>query len=821
MTKRLALIADDDATTRTLAAVALTRLGFEVIRAADAEEALARAREREVRFFLLDVQMPGEDGFWLCRQLRSLEVYRRTPVLMMTGYEDVSAIEAAFQAGATDFIAKPLNLPLLAHRVKFILKSTDLVEELEDNRRKLDEALDLALLGHWEFDTVSRSLSLSESARRLFGLHSASIDEQTFVRCIHPEDRAQVLACLTRLGNATQQVQWDMRWLPKPDDERVVHSVGRAVIEPDGRVLRWVGSMQDISERHRANETLRLWSRVVETTGEGMLIADAQLRPVQINDAFTTITGDGLDRLREDASLFFDAHFREVILPHLRAHGHWQGERRAWRRDGEECDQWLNVCVLRDGSGRVTHHVAMISDITAIKRSQRKLDYLARHDPLTGLPNRAALNGYLDEFVGHGDRPPRELALLYVDLDRFKNVNDSLGHHVGDKLLCALVGRLRNVVVEGTMIGRLGGDEFMLVLADDPSQEHACAVAQRIIDVLTEPFALDGYRFVIGASIGICLFPRDGQSVEELVKNADTAMYRAKDQGRNRYEVYSEQMSAALLDRMALEGEMRAALVRDEFELFYQPKVDLASGRIIGAEALVRWRHPEQGLLFPGRFVPMAEETGLIVELGHWVLNAAATQMRRWQLQGLPIGHVAVNVAGPQIWHPQFVSQIEQVLRVTGLSPQALQIEITETLVMADAEHGQTVSRLESLRSLGLTMAIDDFGTGHSSLAYLKRLPVSVLKIDKAFVHDLGSDRDDEAIVRAIIAMSRHLGLATVAEGVETEGQLRWLQNAGCDIGQGYLFARPVPRDDFERLVREQDGLVLVPHTAPFDEVDR
>ncbi len=808
------MVVDDDGTTRALAAAALMRQGFEVLRAEDAESALAMARQRSVRFFMVDVQMPGEDGFWLCRQLRVLPAYQRTPIVMMTGDDDVSAIDAAFESGATDFIAKPLNLALLAHRVRFIMKTADLFEEVDENRRTLDEALDLAQLGHWAFDLQARSLSLSPSAMRQFGLPIAALSESDFFRSIHPDDRSHVVSALARLCPTRRQISWDMRWFAPGRSERAVHVVARVNLGPDGAVQGWVGSIQDVTERQRASETLRLWSRVVESTGEGVLIADAALRPVQVNQAYTTITDHSLDDLQRDPAQFFDVQFHERILPELLASGHWQGERRAWRANGDEFDLWLNVCVLRDAAGRLTHYVAMLSDITAIKRSQRKLDHMARHDALTGLPNRTALTGHLDELIGRGTKPPKPLAVLYVDLDRFKNVNDSLGHHVGDKLLCALVGRLRNVVSERTMIARLGGDEFMLVLADDPSLANACKVSQKIIDVLAEPFALDGYRFVVGASIGICLYPRDGQSVEELVKNADTAMYRAKDQGRNRYEVYSEQMSAAILDRLALEDEMRTALLRSEFELFYQPKVDLHSGRIIGAEALVRWRHPEQGLLLPGRFIALAEESGLIVDLGMWVLQAAARQMRDWQLQGLPISHVAINVAGPQVWHPNFVAQFEQVLAQTGLAPSALEVEITETLIMVDADHPHTVAQLDALRRLGITLAIDDFGTGHSSLAYLKRLPVSVLKIDKAFVHDLGNDRDDEAIVRAIIAMTRHLGLATVAEGIETEGQLRWLQEAGCDVGQGYLFARPMASADFERLVLEQPQMTYSPETA-------
>ena len=802
------LVADDDPIIRTLASAALSRLGFEVSSAADGRRALDLACDVDFDLVVLDVQMPGLDGFEVCQALRALPAYRLTPILMATGLDDNASIERAFDAGASDFVSKPLNLTLLDHRVRFLMKSATALRELEEKRVQLDEALQLAHMAHWSFEPGSNAVMATDAGYKAYGFEGRRVTFADMNERIHPEDRALVWDHFQRLVNGTagDSIAYDHRFVRPDGDVRHVHAVLRAYRNGDGRLERIVGSAQDVTERHSLDEAMRLWSRVIETTSEGMLIADGELRPLQINSAFTLITGHSLEAVKADPALAFPQELRSLISAELRARGTWQGEYQAVRRDGERYHQWLNVGQLRDARGEITHHVAMFSDISALKRSQSRLNYLASHDPLTGLPNRAALTRHLEDTIQNDAACGRHTGVLYVDLDRFKNVNDSLGHPFGDRLLREIVKRVGAEIPEGQMLARVGGDEFMVVLAALDDEAQAERIARAILASLQEAFRLQHYEFVIGASIGVCTHPRHGNSVDELVKNADTAMYRAKEQGRNRYQVYTEKMSADILERMSLEADLRLALTRGELELYYQPKVNLSDGAIVGAEALIRWHHPQRGEIPPDRFVPVAEDSGLIADIGPWVIEEAARAAARWHRAPFGLKHVAVNVSGPQIWSSDFVDHVRRTINRNGIAPETLQIEITETLVMSDATRDDTMRRLDALRVLGVTMAIDDFGTGHSSLSYLKRLPVSILKIDKSFVRDIASDVNDEAIVRAIIALADSLQLELVAEGVETEAQMRWLRSAGCHLGQGFLFARPVPAATFEALLLESAG---------------
>jgi len=684
---RSVLFADDDVVLRPLVRASLAKLGFTVTLAADGLAAMAAARATTFDLVLLDVQMPGASGFEVCRALRALPQYRLTPVLMATGLNDHASIEAAFDAGASDFIRKPLNLPLLNHRVRFLMKAAETLGELEDKRARLDEALDLARLIHWDYDPGSGLLRATDGGYQGIGLSKGSFTIPEMLSRIHTDDRALAIARFRSVLGGADCASYDHRILGADGDERHVHVTLRAHRGPDGALQRISGSAQDITE---------------------------------------------------------------------------------------------------------------------LKRSQARLDYLARHDPLTGLPNRAALAQHLEECIERDGAAGRATGVLYVDLDRFKNVNDSLGHPFGDRLLRAIVERLRGVVPAARMLARIGGDEFVAVLDAMTGEPDAEALARAVLDRLQEPFRLDQYEFVIGASIGVCTFPLHGQTVDELIRNADTAMYRAKEQGRNQYRVYNERMSADILERLSLEADLRMAVARDELRLFYQPKIDLDSGRILGAEALIRWQHPVRGMVSPGAFIPIAEDSGLIADIGQWVIEQAARDASRWCTPAFALQDIAVNVAGAQIWRSDFLDHMRRTLAASGIPASALQVEITETLVMSDATREDTLRRLNALRGLGITMAIDDFGTGHSSLAYLKQLPVSILKIDQSFVGHLGHDPNDEAIVRAIIALAGSLQLKLVAEGVETFEQAAWLREAGVHLGQGYLFSRPVPAAEFEALLQAQ-----------------
>ena len=425
---------------------------------------------------------------------------------------------------------------------------------------------------------------------------------------------------------------------------------------------------------------------------------------------------------------------------------------------------------------------------------------MAYHDSLTDLPNRALFEDRLAVTLAQAHRKKQTGAVLFLDLDRFKVVNDTVGHAVGDQLLQSVAERLKGLVREGDTVARVGGDEFTLLLTEVERTEEVVGVAGRVLDALRQPWLLNGHEFRITASIGIAMFPNDGEDADSLLRNADTAMYRAKDQGRDNYMLYTPKMNTMIAERLALENSLRHGLERGELLVYYQPQVDIASGRIVGMEALVRWQHPERGLVSPGEFIPLAEETGLIVPLGAWVMRTACAQNKAWQAAGIPPMRVAVNLSARQFQQRNLTEMVDEVLKETGLEARWLQLEITEGVAMQDVE--SNIAVLRELRQTGVQIAIDDFGTGHSSLSYLSRLPIDVVKIDQSFIQDLTTDPNGAAIARSIIVMAHNLKLRVIAEGVETEEQLEFLKKRRCDEMQGYLFSKPAPAEAFEEMLR-------------------
>jgi diguanylate cyclase (GGDEF)-like protein/PAS domain S-box-containing protein len=445
-----------------------------------------------------------------------------------------------------------------------------------------------------------------------------------------------------------------------------------------------------------------------------------------------------------------------------------------------------------------------ISDITEVKSYRERLEHQASHDALTGLANRNLLHDRLHQAIAHAERQRLQLAVAFLDLDNFKYLNDSLGHSAGDELLKMVAHRLKTCVREGDTVARLGGDEFVLVLVDQSGAEAVNHVVQRVLETASEPFLVAGREFNTTASLGVSLYPRDGSDAETLLKNADAAMYRAKAQGRNNFCFFTPEINTALHERIALEQGLRQALDRGELLLDYQPKIELSSGALIGAEALVRWRHPEHGLLSPARFVPVAEDTGLIVPIGEWVLRTACSQVQGWRRQGLQLNMLSVNISARQFRSPDLVDQIAETLRTSGLPANCLDLEITESLMMEDVQ--EFIVRLHRLKDLGVQLSVDDFGIGYSSLNYLKQFPVDRLKIDRSFVCDIVSDPGDAAIVQAVIQLGHVLGLAVTAEGVETDEQLAFLRRHGCDEGQGYYFSKPLDPAEFELMLRARSA---------------
>ncbi|MDX5370939.1 MAG: EAL domain-containing protein [Pseudomonadaceae bacterium] len=557
---------------------------------------------------------------------------------------------------------------------------------------------------------------------------------------------------------------------------------------------------RDITEREQMQERLHQAATVFESTAEGVMITDLEQRITAVNRAFSDITGySEAEALGQSPRLLssgkHDSAFYAAMWHQLAASGHWQGEVWNKRKNGELYPEWLTISAVRDQSGQITHFVGVFADISSLKLAQDRLDYQAHHDPLTGLPNRLLFESRLETALNDARNDQQRGAVLFLDLDRFKHINDSLGHPVGDQLLKAIAQRLREQLRDIDTVARLGGDEFIVLLPGLHQPRDAERVASKLLACFNAPFQADGHEFFISASIGISLFPEDGNDVATLVKNADAAMYSSKAKGRNRIEFYTRNLTFQATERMTLELELRRAIERDELLLYYQPKLCLHSGELVGAEALIRWHHPVFGEIPPDRFIPLAEENGMILQLGDWVLQEACRQMRAWQDNHAPFGPLSVNLSGSQLRQPQLAERIAGALDDFGLTADKLQLEITESFIMTQAEEALLI--LHRLKELGLQLAIDDFGTGYSSLSYLKRLPLDILKIDKSFVRGLPGDPDDAAITRAIIALGRSLQMTVIAEGVETKAQEIFLTSEGCAQIQGYVVSRPLNAEAF------------------------
>ncbi len=557
-------------------------------------------------------------------------------------------------------------------------------------------------------------------------------------------------------------------------------------------------------QRVRADTALRQAAAVFESTREGVVITDLTPRIVGVNRAYTEITGysesevlgcnPSLLRSGRQDEIYYQAMWAGILET-----GHWQGEIWNRRKNGELFPQWLAISTVLDSEGAPSHYVGVMTDISQLKQSEAQLDHLAHHDPLTGLPNRLLLQSRLEHALERAERHRQQIAVLYIDLDRFKNINDSLGHPVGDELLQALSLRMTERLREDDTLGRLGGDEFLLILEDLERSEYVAGVAQTLIHLLERPFTLpSGHEVYVGASIGISLFPNDGRTVTELIQHADVAMYQAKQSGRNTYSFYTPALTRAANERLELEARMRRGLAQGEFVLHYQPQIEIGSGALIGCEALVRWNSPEEGMISPARFIPLAEETGLIVPLGEWVLQTAAAQAQAWLQAGFPPLLMAVNLSVRQLQQRDIVQRIAVLLAQSGLPASQLKLEITESMIMGQGE--LAIDLLHAIKALGVSLSIDDFGTGYSSLAYLKRFPIDEVKIDRGFVQDIPQDVSDMEIASAIIGMAHGLNLKVMAEGVETEAQLNFLAGRGCHAYQGFLCSKPVAAAEFARL---------------------
>ena len=680
------LVADDDATVRLLTVAALEKHQFEVFVADDGAAAWTALQSSKFDLVLLDIEMPGLDGFSLCRKIRD-ELKSDVPVLLVTGHDDVTSIECAYVAGATDFIAKPINWPLLGHRLRYVLRSYRNVQSLDAakaHHRAMLRALPDVLL------RVDTSGALSEQ---------------------HGQQNASTATTPALLAE----------YLPQEAAAKCLRGVQNAVK---------TGSVQEIEY-------------AIEGVGQKRRFFEGRIAPINQHEA---------------------------------------------------------LCLVRD--------------VTDRREADQRIVSLAYFDPLTGLPNRASFQELLKLTVYRAERETSRLAVLFLDIDGFKSVNDSFGHTVGDQVLQRVADRLRSSLrlsdslgrhmidwVDGTpSVSRLGGDEFTVMLPVIRSPDDAMVVAQRICDAFALPFTIDSQEIILSTSIGISLYPDDASSPQLLVKHADTAMYAAKDLGRSQAHFYSASLTEKAMHRLKMESALRLAMTRDELRVHYQPIVDSNSKRVVCFEALVRWQHPEAGLLPPAQFVTLAEECGLISKLGAVVLRIACADAVRWNDGRNELISVAVNLSALQLSEPTLVADVSAVLSQTGLSPRLLELEITESALVDRSEIA--LNSLNALRGMGVRIALDDFGTGYSSLAYLRQLPLSSIKIDRSFVENLPGSTADAAIVRTIVALSENLGLNVIGEGVETIAHIQSLTDMGCSSLQGFHFSRPLDYKSLARFLR-------------------
>jgi len=695
----LALVVDDDVALRLLMRETLEQCGLRVEEADNGASGLETFQRVKPDIVLLDVMMPVMDGFETCARLRRLPGALNTPVLMMTGLDDSASIDRAYECGATDFITKPVNWPILGHRLRYMLRAAQLIEDLAKSEASLANAQQLARLASWTWDGQTRRIRWSESVQAMFGLRARRFAGtlRALLTWVHPDDRRTLREALHAALRRLRPFELDFRIVTAAGELRNVHAQAQAAFDAAGRPTEMHGTLQDITERKRAEEQIRV---------------------------------------------------------------------------------------------------------------------LANYDSLTGLPNRRMFQQQLDQAIAEARRERSMLATLFIDLDRFKRVNDTLGHGAGDTLLVAVSQRLQHCLRGGDYVGlgriearassiaRLGGDEFVVVLTGLAEPADATRIAQRIRESLAAPVRLDEQEVFVTASIGVSIYPRDGEDAETLLKRADSAMYCAKEDGRNNCHTYSCALPAPGAGALQLEADLRRALERDEFTLVYQPQVDVADNRIVGVEALMRWRHPERGLIAPAEFIPLAEQNGLIEPIGGWVLEQACRQNRAWQRAGYAPVRVSVNISGRQLQQGGLAAAVAHALATSGLEPQYLALEFTETVLLREID--STIGTMAGLKQIGVALSLDDFGTGYSSLTYLKRFPIDELKIDRSFIRDVAAKTEEAAITRAIIGMAQGLKLDIIAEGVETEAQAEFLRTHGCSLMQGFLFWRPMSAPEIGGLLQSR-----------------
>lgn len=686
-----------------------------------------------------------------------------------------------------------------------------LIGEAETGRASLTDIVFRHMQeGIMVLDHTLKIISINPWAQKVLKCNEDSLLGELYSTLfLKKDDYSHITSQLKVHGNWTGEV------LKKRLDGEIYfewHNV-RAVYNSEGNLSNYVIVFRDMSKQKDAQNDRRLAAKVLENISEGVIITDPRGHILSVNPAFEVVTGFTENEvIGKNPNVFqsgiHGTEFYKKMWAELTETGYWKGEIWNKKKNGEVFPEWLTISSIKDNEGKVSNYVAVFSDITDRKHTEEKLRKLAHYDTLTGVANRYSLNKRLESLIDTASKYNQQLAVLFLDLDRFKHINDTLGHSYGDLLLKEVSYRLKGLIKNKDFIARLGGDEFVIVLSNIKHPKEAVHVAEEIIQSLTKSFILNHHEVYVSTSIGVSLFPLDGVSMETLLRNADKAMYKAKSSGKNHYELYHSGMHQNESKQMKMEVLLRKALDFNEFFLVYHPQVDVKTRQIVAVEALIRWKQDELGIVSPADFIPLAEETGLIVPLSNWVIKQACEDIKKIHLHGFPNVKVSINISALHFNQDNFVKSVEDILSTTNVNPHTVDFELTESMIMPNAT--ETIRKLVKLKKLGLKLSVDDFGTGYSSLSYLNRFPLDTLKIDKSFIGKIGIYHDDSTIVEAIISIAHRLNLTVVAEGVESKRQLEFLKKESCDLIQGFYITKPVPLEDLMDFLEYWDEDLLI-----------
>lgn len=793
------LLVDDDPVFLMMLAQFLNGHHYETVNASCGIEALRLFQEFKPDAVLLDGDLPDLSGIDVCQMLKKLANGDTTPVIMVTAMNEEQFVDDAFQAGASDYITKPIHWAVLKNRLSYLLQVKEATTALQFSEARKSAILNATADAVITVTEQGDIIDLNPAAQQIFCLDEAS--PHMHISGLIPSVMTMIQNYKSESGiTELKAIRYNAE---HPQGERFTTELSCSQIWQHKTPL-YTLTIRDISTREAHEEAMRLASSVFNNTSEAIIITDHENRIHSVNPAFSKITGySEAEAIGHSPALLSSGRhgddFYEQMWQTLKTEGSWQGEIWNRRKSGELYPEWLSINTVRNTeTHEAVRYIGLFSDITQRKKYEEDIWYQAHYDALTDLPNRLLFSAKLQEAIAKQKQEALPFALLFIDLDRFKEVNDSLGHSFGDLLLLEAAQRLQQVFGRNNVVARLGGDEFTAILSGLHTVEEIESYAEKATRELRKPFILNGEELnFISGSIGITLCPNDAKDMETLLKHADMAMYRAKEAGRNTYRFYTDEMNQHAMHRIRLEEELRHAIKEQQFQLHYQPKLDLITQQIVCVEALIRWQHPEKGMVSPMDFIPLAEETGLINEIGFIVLELACQQLQTWRANDFSIKQIAVNVSSVQFEEPEsFFARFDQILAEHQLSKNDIKIEITENLLMKQNE--QVINQLNQHRDHGLTVAIDDFGTGYSSLSYLQVFPLDELKIDQSFIRHLDDAPRNKTLVQAIIAMGHALNMKVIAEGVENQSQMDFLLANGCDVAQGYLLSRPASASELE-----------------------